>query len=271
VETGVRRFRGVREIGERLNIVWIGHSTVLVETEGVRVVTDPVLRPRVAHLRRASGPPVAIGGELDAVLVSHVHYDHLDVPSLAPLRARRIVVPRGAKRLLGRRYPGEVVEVEEGDEVSLGPVTVFATHAEHQATRWPLGPTIPSLGYLIRGAGRVYFAGDTDIFGGMLELGMSIDVALLPIDGWGPRVGPGHLDPQRAADALRLVRPRIAVPIHWGTYRRIGMHGAFATLRRSAELFERLAAEVAPDVEVEVLAPGERLEVAVDSRLGAAC
>ena len=85
--------------------------------------------------------------------------------------------------------------------------------------------------------------------------------ARLPIGGWGPRVGRGHLDPQGAAEALRLLRPRLAVPIHWGTYRRIGMSRDAAVLNEPPARFERLARELAPDVDVRILAPGERLDV----------
>jgi L-ascorbate metabolism protein UlaG (beta-lactamase superfamily) len=218
-----------------------------------------MLRPRVAHLRRVAGPAPPIAGELDAVLVSHVHYDHLDLGSLDLVRARRVVVPRGARRLLEGRGFGNVVELGAGEAVDVGPVTVVATHAEHNARRLPFTAEIPALGYIING---MYFAGDTDVFDGMRALAPSLDVALLPVAGWGPRVGPGHLDPQRAAEALQLLKPRIAVPIHWGTYRRIGLSRDEATLREPAERFARLAAELAPEVEIRILAPGERLELA---------
>jgi L-ascorbate metabolism protein UlaG (beta-lactamase superfamily) len=78
------------------SLTWVGHSTVLIEANGTRLLTDPLLRPRVAHLRRVAGSAAALDDELDAVLVSHVHYDHLDLPSLESLRAKRFVVPRGA-------------------------------------------------------------------------------------------------------------------------------------------------------------------------------
>jgi L-ascorbate metabolism protein UlaG (beta-lactamase superfamily) len=200
-------------------------------------------------------PPL---GPVDAVLLSHVHHDHLDVPSLRRVRSDRLVVPRGARRLLERRGFEGVVELDEGESVSIGQLTVRATHADHVARRLPLGEEIPALGYLIDGSKRVYFAGDTDLFEGMRELAPDLDAALLPVDGWGPRVGPGHLDPQRAAEALRLLAPRIAVPIHWGTYRRLGLSRDPATLREPAAAFERLAAELAPEVEIRILAPGER-------------
>jgi L-ascorbate metabolism protein UlaG (beta-lactamase superfamily) len=242
-----------------VSITWVGHSTVLVEADGVRLLTDPLLRRRVGHLRRVAGDAPAIAGELDAVLLSHVHWDHLDQRSLDLVSARRLVVPRGAGRLL-ERFDG-VVELDEGDTVTIGPLTVRGTHAEHQARRLPFGAVTPSLGYLIEGSRRLYFAGDTDLFGGMRELAPALDLALLPIDGWGPRVGPGHLDPQRAAEALRLLRPRVAVPIHWGTYRRLGLSRDAETLREPATRFERVAAELAPEVEIRILAPGERTEL----------
>jgi L-ascorbate metabolism protein UlaG (beta-lactamase superfamily) len=104
----------------------------------------------------------------------------------------------------------------------------------------------------------------------MVELGLGLDVALLPIDGWGPRVGPGHLDPRLAAEALRLLTPRVAVPIHWGTYRRIGLHGDVAKLRERAELFRRFAEELAPEVDVQILMPGERLDLPLAASAGEA-
>ena len=214
----------------------------------------------MGHLRRVAGPAPTIG-PVDAVLLSHVHHDHLDVPSLRRVRPDRIVVPRGARRLLeGRGFEG-VVELDEGESVPIGRLTVRATHADHRARRFPLGQEIPALGYLIEGPPRLYFAGDTDLFEGMRELSPGLDAALLPVDGWGPRVGPGHLDPQRAAEALQLLRPRVAVPIHWGTYRRLGLSRDPATLREPAIRFERLAAELAPEVEIRILAPGERTEL----------
>jgi L-ascorbate metabolism protein UlaG (beta-lactamase superfamily) len=96
----------------------------------------------------------------------------------------------------------------------------------------------------------------------MSRMAPDLDVALLPVAGWGPRVPRGHLDPERAAQALKLLRPRIAVPIHWGTYRRVGLSREAKLLREPAETFARLAAEVAPEVDVRILPVGGRLELA---------
>jgi L-ascorbate metabolism protein UlaG (beta-lactamase superfamily) len=250
----------VQEADElELSVSWLGHSTVLLEAAGVRLLTDPVLRPRVAHLRRVA-PPVARLEKVDAVLISHVHYDHLDLPSLREVETRRVLAPRGSGRTVARAGLGSVDEVDVGDEVSIGPFAIRATHAEHRARRRPGSPETPSLGYLVSGPARVYFAGDTEPFEGMHALA-PLDAALLPVWGWGPRLGRGHLSPEQAAETLRALEPRIAIPIHWGTYRRIGMSTDESVLREPAERFRRAAAQAAPEVAVEVLSPGEGLVV----------
>ena len=234
-------------------LLYVGHATVLIELDGVRLLTDPVLRSRIWHLRRRVPLDRAGLGRIDAALVSHLHFDHLDLPSMRLLeRDVTLVVPRGARRLV-RAFP-DVREVDVGDEVRIGEVTVRATPAEHEGARIMLR-SAPSLGFIVSGSRRIYFAGDTDLFDGMSELSGSLDLALLPVAGWGSKVGPGHLDPLRAAQSLRLLKPRLAVPIHWGT---------FSPLNRSTsveppEAFRRHAAELAPDVEVRILDPGASL------------
>jgi L-ascorbate metabolism protein UlaG (beta-lactamase superfamily) len=238
---------------------WLGHATVLVEMGGVRFLTDPLLRSRLGHLTRRIPLPDELG-RLDAVLVSHVHRDHLDVPSLAALAGNPpIVVPAGAGGLLRRRGFDAVIELREGETTTVAGMPVSATAAHHRARRGPLSPWVRSLGFVIEADSRVYFAGDTDIDDSMAALA-PLDVALLPVWGWGPRLGEGHLNPRTAAEALRLLRPRVAVPIHWGTFLPIYLRGrAPADPPRE---FARHAAELAPDVEVHVLQPGEILTLA---------
>ncbi len=232
---------------------YVGHATVLLELDGVRLLTDPILRTRVGHLRRRVPLETGALAHVDAALISHVHYDHLDRPSLRRLGPGvTMVVPRGARRLLAG-FP-DVHEVDVGDDVRVGDVTVHAVPAEHRSARLTLR-TAPSLGFVISGSRRIYFAGDTDLFEGMRSFAGSLDLALLPVAGWGPKVGPGHLDPYRAAQALRLLRPRVAVPIHWGTL-------SLPTRSASAEppeAFRRHAAELAPSVDVQILEPGAEL------------
>jgi L-ascorbate metabolism protein UlaG (beta-lactamase superfamily) len=238
-----------------MTVQYIGHATVLIELDGVRLLTDPLLRNQVAHLRRAVRlEPV---GEVDAVLLSHAHHDHLDLPSLRMVSAR-IVAPRGLADLLDGF---DVLEVDEGDEVEIGAVTVRATHAEHEGGRPPRREGM-ALGFAVLGSRRIFFAGDTDLFDGMDGLVSDLDLALLPIWGWGATLGRGkHLDPERAAEAVRRLRPKVAVPIHWGTYRPLHRSARASFLTKPAEAFARATALAAPEVSVRVLRPGERLSV----------
>jgi L-ascorbate metabolism protein UlaG (beta-lactamase superfamily) len=191
--------------------------------------------------------------DLTAILVSHAHYDHLDLPSLRLLgRDVPIVAPRRSRPLL-RRF-ADVRELEVGQELRFGDVVVRAIPAVHTSRRMTMRST-ESLGYVVSGSRRVYFAGDTDLFDGMADLAGSLDVALIPVAGWGSKVGVGHLDPERAARALQLLQPRVAVPIHWGTLSVAHKE----TSSEPPETFKRLAGELAPDVDVRIVPPGEEL------------
>jgi L-ascorbate metabolism protein UlaG (beta-lactamase superfamily) len=242
-------------------VTYVGHATVLIETGGTRLLTDPVLGRRVAHLRRVVPPPeLSRLASPDAVLISHAHYDHLDLSSLRRLAPSALaVVPRGWGRLARRAGLGRVEEVEVGDRVSVGSVEVVATPAEHDGRRLPFGRRAEALGYVVEGRHRVYFAGDTDLFDGMRDLAGQLELALLPVSGWGPRLPPGHLDPENAARAAAILRPRVAVPIHWGTF--ATWRARLADPERPAHEFARMVARHARDVRVEVLRPGDRLSM----------
>jgi L-ascorbate metabolism protein UlaG (beta-lactamase superfamily) len=219
-----------------------------------------VLRRRILHIRRrGAAPPVDEIAPVDAIVISHTHADHLDPPSLRRVgRDCPVIGPRGAAGVLRRSRVGEVIEVEAGDRIEIGGVTVEAVPARHDGRRYPIGPSRAALGYLLRGSTSVYFAGDTDLYPEMERLAGRVDVAALPVAGWGPRVGAGHLDPERAARAAALIQPEIAIPIHWGTMVALGGQrdaDPFTPTRDFAAAVKRLA----PQVEVRTLAPGERL------------
>ena len=240
-------------------LTYIGHATTLIRLEGTSVLTDPMLRAGLGPLRRQGPPPPHALPKLpDAVLISHLHRDHLDIPSLRLVPSKTpLVVPRGAARLVAKAGPHPVVELGRGETVSIGEVEVTAVPAEHGGRRDRWGNEIEPVGYVIRNEERsVYFAGDTDLFDEMSEVG-PVDVALLPVWGWGPSIGEGHLDPETAARALTLVRPRLAVPIHWGTFYPAGVRRwRPEPLVEPPQEFARLARELAPGVEVRVLQPG---------------
>jgi L-ascorbate metabolism protein UlaG (beta-lactamase superfamily) len=239
-------------------VTYVGHATTLIEVDGTRLLTDPVLMSRIGHIRRIVPPPP---GDLrpDAVLISHAHHDHLDLRSLRRLSEDvPVLAPPGSAQIVRRWTRRQVIEGAAGARVRFGAVEVVVAPAEHDGRRVPVGPQLPAVAYVVEGTSRVVFFGDTDLFDGMGSLFGDLDVALLPIWGWGPRVGPGHLDPERAARAVALLGPRIVVPIHWGT-----LAGPRVWWRSDpaapARRFVELVAAQAPDVTVRILAPGERL------------
>lgn len=247
------------------SLTWVGHATVLLELGGARMLTDPVLRDRIGHLHRhGARPGHEIATRIDAALISHIHLDHLDVGSLRLLgRDVRLLVPRGAGRLMRRLGFARTEELVAGDRAMVGAAVVTAVPAAHGGRRRPLGPVAETLGYEVAGFHRVYFAGDTDLFEGMRALAGRLDVALLPVWGWGLSLGRGHMDPLSAARAVALLRPRVAVPIHWGTLFPIGLD----RLRPRAlvcppRAFAHHASTLAPEVEVRVLSPGDKLALA---------
>jgi L-ascorbate metabolism protein UlaG (beta-lactamase superfamily) len=248
----------------RQRATFLGHSTVLLEMGGARILTDPVLLDRIGILRRAANPlPPELHAAIDLVLISHMHLDHLDIRSLRELgEGIRLVVPPGAGQLLRGQGFESVAEVAPGEGVDVGSVRVTATRANHSGFRPPFGPRGTAVGYLVDADDeRVYFAGDTDLFAEMIEL-EGIDLALLPVWGWGPRLGPGHMDPDRAAQALPLLRPRVAAPIHWGTLWPLGLGRVLPhRLTEPPREFYRAAGEIAPDVEILLATPGDSIPI----------
>ncbi len=254
-----------REGDPGARITYLGHSTVAIEAAGTCLLTDPLLRGHLFGLLRRRSPltPIGPAERPDAVLISHLHHDHLDLRSLRRLRAGTpIVAPPGSRRFLERRGFAEVVEMSPGDSLPLGDLRVRAVPARHGSGGRPGAGKSGAIGYVIEAGARIYFAGDTELFEEMRAIDEGLDLALLPVWGWGPRLGPGHLDPVTAAESLRMLRPRVAVPIHWGTYTPVGAPRLWPWLTTDAgERFAREAARIAPEVEIRVLSAGESLVV----------
>ncbi|HEX5375073.1 MAG TPA: MBL fold metallo-hydrolase [Solirubrobacterales bacterium] len=247
-------------VTEAARITYVGHATVLIEMDGARLLTDPVLRRRVGPLRRHGPAPDPLLTEgVDAILISHLHHDHADAPSLRRLsRAVPVFASPGAGGFLENLGFGDVRELAPGESGSVGDVRVTATEANHPTGGRRFERTAQAVGFDLTGRRRIYFAGDTDLFDGMEGIGDGIDLALLPIWGWGTSIGAGHLDPERAARAAALLSPRAVVPIHWGTLYPLGL-ARFRPepLRSPPREFAAWMRALAPQVEARVLAPGE--------------
>jgi L-ascorbate metabolism protein UlaG (beta-lactamase superfamily) len=240
-------------------VTYVGHATVLIEIDGTRLLTDPILRRRIGPLvRHGAAPAAAALRDLDAVLISHLHRDHADLGSLRRLGGEvPLLVPRGSRPFFERHGFGSVTELDRGKSAALGRLTITAVAAHHDGGRRRYARDPEAIGFHVSGRRRVYFAGDTDRCEGVDHLAADLDLALLPVWGWGPTLGPGHLDPATAAHLAGVLSPRIAVPIHWGTLYPLGLATFFGRpLRLPGEEFAAQIRERAPQVEARVLLPG---------------
>ena len=208
-----------------LALTWWGHASTTVEIGGARVSTDPLLSNHLIHLRRYAPSPSARAFEADVVLISHLHHDHLHVPSLRRFRSDvPILVPRGGEALLRSVGLDRVRPVGPGDVVEVAGVTVTVLAATHDGGRGPHTKiTGPALGFRVDGGGRSFwFPGDSELREDMSRVG-HVDLALVPIGGWGPTLEDGHMNPVDGAAAVLAVGATTAVPVHWGTFWPVGL------------------------------------------------
>jgi L-ascorbate metabolism protein UlaG (beta-lactamase superfamily) len=206
-----------------IDVTWLGHSTVVLDIDGVRLVTDPLLRRHAGILRRRGSTPTPEAWRgADAVLLSHLHLDHADLASLRLVRQVPILTaPQNAGWVSRKGLIGHALSADGWTRVGRSEVEVKLAPAVHHARPMPHRPNAAT-GHLVRGrSGTIWVAGDTELFSGMAQLpelaGGPIDLAILPVGGWGSRLSAGHLGPQQAADACRLSDARCAIPVHWKT------------------------------------------------------
>ena len=226
--------------GTGVRVGFVGHATFLIQGAGLNVLTDPVWSERASPLsfagpRRRNPPGIAFEDlpPIDAVLVSHSHYDHMDLATLARLWARdrpRIVAPLGNDAVL-RAHDASigVVTADWGDTLPLGPGATVSLEPVHHWSSRGVGDRNLALwaGFVLKGVGAtVFFAGDTGFAGGrpfrdVAERHGPPDLALLPIGAYEPRwfMAPQHMDPDEAVRGFGLLGARQALGYHWGTFR----------------------------------------------------
>jgi L-ascorbate metabolism protein UlaG (beta-lactamase superfamily) len=253
-----------------LRVTWLGHSTILLEVDGHRFLTDPVWSERVGPVdfagpRRFFPPLLALQDlpPLDAVVLSHDHYDHLDYATIVALRDRNLtfVAPLGVGAHLERwGVPAaQIVELDWWDSRSFGDLTLRALPARHASGRVLAlddGATLWA-GYAFIGARhRVYYSGDTGLFPDMRAIGEKLgpfDLTMIEIGQYDQAWPDWHLGPEQAIEAHRRVRGTVMLPVHWGLFA-LASHGWTEPIERT------LAAAHAAGAVVVTPRPGQSIE-----------
>lgn len=214
-----------------MRVTWVGHSTVLLQIDGRTYLTDPVWSSRIGGVIKRQTPPGIPFSSLpriDAILLSHDHYDHLDAGTLTRFpRDIPVLAPTGVGPWLRKRGFHRVVERSWWEETSLDGHRVTAVPAQHFSGRTPWGrDTTLWCGWVVQGSegSSAWFAGDSGYFSGFRQIGDAfpgLDVALVPAGAYLPRwfMSVVHVDPGEAAQAFVDSRAKRLLPIHWGAFR----------------------------------------------------
>ena len=252
-----------------LRVTWLGHSTTLVEIDGHRVLTDPIWSERASPLtwigpRRWYAPPIALQELLpiDAVVISHDHYDHLDYPTLAAMKDwdTTFVVPLGVGAHLASWGVPEarIVELDWWEKTQVRGLEVVATPSRHASGRTGLDKdaTLWAGFALVGPQHRAYYSGDTGLFPAMKDIGARLgpfDVTMIEVGQYHSAWPDWHIGPEQAVLAHRMVQGRVLLPVHWGLFT-LAAHGWTEPIERV------LAAAQKGGDTVSVPKPGQSIE-----------
>jgi len=224
---------------EPLRVTWLGHSSMLIEIDGRRVLTDPIWSERASPVtfagpKRFHDPPLALDQlpQIHAVIISHDHYDHLDEPTIKALSKQAVsfYVPLGVgAHLRDWGVPdARVIELDWWERASVGDVELVAVPARHRSGRGPLDidRTLWASWAVLGPQHRVFFSGDTGYHNEFVEIGRRLgpfDITLMESGAYNAMWRDSHMGPEQALRAHRELRGELMVPIHWGTFN-LGLH-----------------------------------------------
>ncbi|MEK8131615.1 MBL fold metallo-hydrolase [Paenibacillus filicis] len=257
-----KKLEWLRTNREQTTITWIGHSTLLLQTAGLNIVTDPVWASRMGFAKRLTEPGIAISElpEIDVILLSHGHYDHLHISSLRAMPGRpQLLVPEGLGGMMSRKGFMSVTELAWWGSFAVGGAVFHFVPAQHW-TRRTLWDTNTSHwgGWIIEGrgdegssaqgnGGSIYFAGDSGYFDGFKQIGERfgrLQVVLMPIGAYEPEwfMSMQHVTPEEAIQAFLDVKGEVFIPMHYGAFR-LADDTADEALSRLNQEWERLDLE----------------------------
>lgn len=252
----------IKENRSRTSYTWIGHSTFLIQLNGLNILTDPVWAKRMGFQKRLTEPgiPLADMPEIDIVVISHGHYDHLDFPTLKKLKGDpHYIVPEGLKSIFLRKGYRQVTEMSWWESVDHKGLTIHFVPAQHW-TRRTLTDTNTSHwgGFIFQSDEEtMYFVGDTGYFPGFKEIGerFKIDTVFMPIGAYEPEwfMKDSHINPEDSVKAFLELQAKTFVPMHYGAYRLADDTGPEALERLYREWEKRQL----PEEQLRVLMLGE--------------
>ncbi|MGB9736156.1 MAG: MBL fold metallo-hydrolase [bacterium] len=243
------------------HIVFGGHSTVFIKMDKAIMLTDPNLSPWVWTLKRKTKPGLNQKQleSVNMVLVSHGHYDHLDLPTVKRLnRDAVIIVPKGLERYFTRNGFKDVRTLTWWEQTTVHNTRIIAVPANHFKGRHPLVSSLYQ-GYVIDGKYQIYFAGDTGWFDGLRDIGdiFRLNIAMLPIGAYKPWAILGHhMTPEDCVNAMQVIKAQYVIPIHWGTFK--------LSFERMDEPVERLlsaAKRAGVERSIRILKPGDKIVI----------
>ncbi|QRN99945.1 MBL fold metallo-hydrolase [Archangium violaceum] len=251
-----------------LRVTWLGHSTALIEIDGHRVLMDPVWSERASPLtwvgpKRWYSPPIALGElpPVDAVIISHDHYDHLDHPTVLAMKDwdTTFVVPLGVgAHLASWGIPeARIVELDWWEKTRVRGLDIVATPSRHASGRTVIDKDATLwAGFALLGAThRAYYSGDTGLFPAMKDIGERLgpfDVTMIEVGQYNKAWPDWHIGPEQAVLAHRMVRGRVLIPVHWGLFT-LALHGW-------TEPIERVLVAAGAGDTVIVPKPGQSIE-----------
>ena len=257
-----KRVQELRENRSRTSFTWIGHSTFLIQLNGLNILTDPVWAKRMGFLIRLTQPGIPLEElpEIDVVVISHGHYDHLDFPTLKKLKGNpQYFVPIGLKSLFMKKGYQNVREMCWWENAEYEGINIHFVPAQHW-TRRTLNDMNTSHwgGWIFQTPGKtLYFVGDTGYFSGFKEIAerYNIDTVFMPIGAYEPEwfMADSHISPEDSVKAFIELKAKQFVPMHYGAYRLADDTGPEALER----LLQEWQKQQLPQEQLKVLQIGE--------------